>query len=124
MTSVSAPIGAKGPSIPRTSTLTSARSVPGLTTTRSRAPAPSGTPGTTMEVVGATELDCQSAPAGSTVLLRRSRAIADTRPSLARTATVSGPSTSTRDSSVTVRELRPSMISPGLPGTTTTPVCP
>ena len=123
-TRVSAPIGAKAPSIPSTSTPTSARVGPGLATTSSRAPAPSGTPGMIMAAVGDTELDCQSAPCGCVPALRRSRAIADTRPSPARTETVSGPSTSTNDCSETVREVRPSMINPGLPGTTTMPLRP
>ncbi len=98
--------------------------MPGLATCRVRVPAPSGIPGTTSERVGATAESCQSAPVGSKSTLRRSSATAETRPLLARTETVSGPSTVTRVSSEIVRVLPPSITSPGLPGTTTRPLRP
>ena len=120
----SAPTGLNAPVAPRTLVVTTARVVAGLTIWSWRAPAPSGTPGMTTVRRGPIEAGCQSAPAGVRPTLRRSRAIADTRPDVARTQTVSGPDWATSDSSETVRESWAGTIRPGLPGTTTRPDCP
>src|SRR5829696_3109239 len=118
---LSAPEGANSPWMPSAEIVTAARTVPGLVTTGRRTPSPSGTAGMMTEAAGGAAPSCQSAPAGSPLNRRNSRATAAIRPELVLTATDSGPSVRTSTLIERVRVLRPATAMLGLPGTATRP---